>query len=60
MIARRTDRGFCLVIAALSALSGPVGVALSIFTLFVLTTPRVKTLFMSGGQVPEPSASQPT
>lgn len=45
-IAARRHYTFCIVIAALTCLSFPLGTALGVFTLIVLTRPTVKGLFM--------------
>ena len=40
---------YCLVIAALSLLSFPIGTALGVFTLIVLLRPEAKALFTGRG-----------
>ncbi len=44
-IARRRRHLLCLVVAALSCMMMPVGTVLGVFTLMVLTRPRVRALF---------------
>lgn len=59
MIRRRRARTYCLVIAAVTAMLGPLGLAVSIFTFFVLTTPSVSALFVGQPAEPVATASRP-
>jgi hypothetical protein len=56
-LARAEHRTFCLVVAALTCLSFPLGTLLGVFTIMVLSRDSVKTLFQ-GGREP-PRAAQP-
>lgn len=44
-IKQRTRHTFCIVVACLNCLSMPLGTALGIFTIVILTKPSVKLLF---------------
>lgn len=44
-LGRRTNRTFCMVIAALSCLHFPYGTLLGVFTFMVLVRPTVRELF---------------
>ena len=48
-LAQHRRRTFCLVVAALSCLSFPLGTALGVFTIIVLSRPSVKALFEESG-----------
>lgn len=54
-LATRRQYTFCLVVAALSCLSVPVGTALGVFTLIVLMRPEVKESFGSSPRPPSPA-----
>jgi hypothetical protein len=47
-LATRTHRTFCIVVAALCCPFMPLGTALGVFSLVVLTKPRVRQLFEGG------------
>jgi len=51
-LARKKHYTFCFVIACVSCLSVPLGTALGIFTLIVLSRPSVKEMF---GRTPPPA-----
>ena len=46
---RRKRREFCLIIAGISCLFMPVGTALGVFTIIVLSRPTAKALFEGSG-----------
>jgi hypothetical protein len=47
-ISRREKHTFCIVVACLNCLHQPLGIALGIFTLIVLSRDSVKQLFKAG------------
>jgi hypothetical protein len=47
-LARRQRYTFCMVVAVITCLSFPLGTALGVFTLVVLSRPSVKQLFGQG------------
>lgn len=53
-ISRRRNHTYCLVIGALDCLSFPLGTALGVFTLIVLSRPSVKALFDASSGPPPP------
>jgi tetratricopeptide (TPR) repeat protein len=52
---QRRGHRFCLVVAALSCLSVPVGTVLGVFTLVLLTKPHVRMLFEPDAAAPPPA-----
>lgn len=44
-LARRENRTFCFVVAAVNCLNTPIGTVLGVFTIVVLMRPSVKELF---------------
>jgi hypothetical protein len=53
-LARRQHRTFCIVISAMNCMSLPLGTALGVFTILVLSRPSVKEVF-SGVAAPPPA-----
>jgi hypothetical protein len=55
-ISRREKYTFCLVVACVNCLHQPIGIALGIFTLIVLSRDSVKALFRRGQSTAPPPA----
>jgi hypothetical protein len=55
-IKRRVRRTLTLVVACLNTLSMPFGTILGVFTLMVLTRPRVKLLYTRVGSLSQPNS----